>query len=332
MKRPFLELSLCLGTVVHYFPYLFGHSPLFLCHAWAALNVLALLHILDIRVQSILTQTGDQYALEDHDLSSLSAELGLTYNLCSEVEHYPELVAYGTITEEDQAHIKHLLSHPHLATESLISDPVLLTDHNVVSWKDALEIRTLPYLSPLNGRPQLGLFARYEIAPQSLFLWQSDLGLIQRGELEQKTELDELIADLNRRPILRTSHYEIFQGAGVRQRSNPLVLVNFSWCNTEGTPSSESVYRLLPPHDLGQDNCHFATVLKPQQTAAKQDMSICSGLITHRTIFPGQQLLAFTGKGSSLRAVTIRRSISALLTLARPAIIIAPWLRWLSLS
>ena len=104
--------------------------------------------------------------------------------------------------------------------------------------------------------------------------------------------------------------------------------------------AQESMYRVLPPHDLGQANSHFSTVYLPEKyqkkielTAQKDKakykfpLAFSSAIKTHRPIKKGKQVLAYSGQGSSLQAAIIRRSIVLAMVLLTPALIIYPWLR-----
>ena len=212
--------------------------------------------------------------------------------------------------------------------------------------------RKLIHLPEIDGRTQVGIFAKKEIAQGAVFLWRSDLGVRWRGvdlDLDFKLASSPSTSEsMNRRPLCqvmtspevlytqreeteRSSEVlvglEIAQGASELQRSGPGTLVNFSWCHTESMDAQMSPYHILPPHDLGHANCHFASVVDPRASVNRGEFRLCSAIIVDRPILAGEQLLAFTGAGSSLRAVNIRRGLSKLLSLLTPALVLAPWLR-----
>ena len=249
------------------------------------------------------------------------------------------------VNEQLMNQLTETLVYPENYPERLIRPLTPIEEDAIHHFDQDAIAKLLPNLPEIEGRPQLGLFAQRAIPKGAVFLWRSDLGVRWRGMSLNSEQMlisaPSLSEEMNRRPLCRvtlssldqaTEHtrevvLEAAQGASELQRSGPATLINFSWCHTSSVDAQSSPYRILPPHDLGSFNCHFASVIDPRASSERGEFRLCSAIVIDRPIIEGEQLLAFTGEGSSLRAVQTRRMLSGSLSLIAPALALAPWLR-----
>ena len=356
-------LGLIIGIVVHYTVVLCDDHTVWQTHVWALITLLALAHQLDLRLRSLLTQAEGSYILDRSGLVKLREELGFDSELISERDLKQHLVMYEQDREDDEeddeedddqgdapAHpsppselieqLTETLLSPEDYSERLICPLTSIEVSAIHRFEHHTVAKLLPGLPEIEGRTQVGIFATRPLSPGAVFLWRSDLGVRWRSassHLQESTlsTAPSLSEEMNRRPLCQVpgpkTHHDLrlsaAQGASERQRSGPGTLINFSWCHTDSVDAQSSPYRILPPHDLGPANCHFASVIDPRASRARGEFRLCSAIVVDRPIEVGAQLLAFTGQGSSLRAVYFRRALSALLTLITPALVLAPWLR-----
>ena len=158
-----------------------------------------------------------------------------------------------------------------------------------------------------------------KIPKDCVFIWRSDFLLWPNdGQLTLPSS-----EQINKRPLGQVRGGQVIQSGGALMRSNPISLINFSWCHTESVDLSMSPYRLLPPNDLGQANVHFSTIHYP----LKEDIGLSSAVITYRDIEPGDQLLAFSGSGKNMWVITTRRTLSSLMDYLTPALMMTPVIR-----
>lgn len=335
VQRHWIELGLLAGLVLHYVLFFLGAQSLIEAHVWASLTALAVVNRFDLRLRDLLGSSEDPISLDGQGCRSLNRDFGLSYTLLDERHHPCEVISFGEVSQAQLDAVDEVLRAP-LKYEKYLSTSLTSLDRfSMSTFEERAEVRTLPYLPSISGRPQLGIFSKQAIPAGTAFLWRSDLGICPASSTLPRQKLFDEVTLFNRRALLSIDGVEVFQGAGPRQASNPGTLINFSWCHTESTPAETSPYRLLPPHDLGPPNCYFCTVIASEihsdksTVLAEQAVSgqLCSAIVTYREIPAGQQLLAFTGHGASLRSVMIRRLISRTLELLSPALLILPWLR-----
>jgi hypothetical protein len=156
------------------------------------------------------------------------------------------------------------------------------------------ELAVLPQLPQIQMRDQWGLFAKEDISKNKILPWVSDWGVIRLDELDDLAD----VARMNRRRLYRNQTFEIFQGGGIGQRSNPAIFANFFWCQTPSMTSKKSPFILYPPHFLGIPNCVYVTW--------ESQGRMHSGLQSWRDIQAGDQILMYTGSGYALWNLHIR--------------------------
>lgn len=282
------------------------------------LNLLAIVNQLDLRVRSWLQTNDTPIALDQAGLKIINEQANLGIRLVHDQDLSPQIIELGELSTEDSQDVRSILTKPthHKDRLSTVLQPC--DQQKVLSLEEFAECRVLAHLPEINGRLQVGLFATQEIPKDAIFLWRSDIAIIS----QKSTALLGLSERINQRPLTRGGHIAL-QSGGKTLRSNPITLINFAWCHTDSVDAQSSPYRLLPPHDLGDANCHFASV----HTKIEANLNLCSAIISHKSIPIGTQLLAFSGSGRNGWVVFARRFISKSLSLVTPALMLWPWLR-----
>lgn len=169
------------------------------------------------------------------------------------------------------------------------------------------ELAVLPQLPQIQMRDQWGLFAKEEISKNKILPWVGDWGVIRLDELDDLTD----VMHMNRRRLYRNQTFEVFQGGGIGQRSNPAIFANFFWCQTPSMTSKKSPFILYPPHFLGIPNCVYVTY--------KHQGHVYSGLQSWRDIKAGDQILMYTGSGYALWTLYIRLFLIQAIKMIYPA-------------
>ncbi len=312
-------------------------------HHWVSYAVvfiylLAIINALDLHLRSWLVYSDTPIALDREGLEILNEQANLGIGFIYDEDFEPQYHTFGELPDRSEEIARSLISDPHLYSEQLSAPVRLIAQSRTLMISDYLEARVLPALPYLNDRPQLGLFAKRAIPAGRALVWRSDYGVCRSGERSDLPQAERV----NLRPLASLEGIEVFQSGGLSIRSNPITLANFSWCHTESIRAAQSPYRLLPPHDLGPPNSHFAsvvlTVAEDESSGGRhndssgppwgdQPVGLSSALITYRPIAAGDQLLAYSGEGANALIISVRRLTSRLLELLTPALIIAPWLR-----
>jgi hypothetical protein len=316
-------LSVCalfVAIIMHYLMSFLSHpSTVWLAHFYAILTLLAMINILDLRVRRWLAHNDTPIALNDEGIQIINEQANLGIKLVHQTSFIPKIYELGECSETEVNAIKRVLRTPDQFQEYLSSTLQKIDHSQIGRLEDYLEMRVLPHLPYISDRPQVGLFAIKPLPRGLVFLWQSDLMIYRLDECEHIPVHEQI----NKRPLGSIDGVQVSQSGGGMLRSNPITLINFSWCHTESVDASQSPYRLLPPNDLGPSNCHFISV----QKTLNDELGLSSAVMTHRDLQVGEQLLAYSGRGRNAWAVACRRLISNTMTLLTPALIIAPLIR-----
>jgi hypothetical protein len=316
-------LSVCalfVAIIIHYLMSFLSHHPtIWLAHFYAILTLLAIVNILDLRVRGWLAHNDTPIPLNDEGIELINEQANLGIKLVYEASFIPQIHRLGESSEKDIDSITSLLRTPHQFQDYLSSTLQKVDPSQIGRLEDYLEMRVLPNLPYLSDRPQVGLFAIKPLSRGLVFLWQSDLMIYRLDECEHIPVHEQI----NKRPLGSIDGVQVSQSGGGMLRSNPITLINFSWCHTESVDASQSPYRLLPPNDLGPSNCHFISV----QKTLNDELGLSSAVMTHRDLQVGEQLLAYSGRGRNAWTVACRRLISNTMTLLTPALMIVPLVR-----
>ena len=187
-------------------------------------------------------------------------------------------------------------------------DHDLLKESQLITLEEHCLIADFPHLPLIQDREQWGLIARTDIPKNSLLPWVSDWGVIKTADFELLDDTETM----NRRRLYRDQSWEVFQGGGRQQRSNPALLANFFWCQTPSMATSKSPFMLYPPHFLGIPNCAYVT--------CRSEQGVHSGLLAWRNIKAGEQILMYTGSGSALINLYVRLTFIQIIKMIYPAI------------
>ena len=283
------------------------------------LNLLAIVNQLDLRVRSWLQTSDTPIALDQAGLKIINEQANLGIRLVHDQDLSPQIIELGELSTEHSQDVRSILTKPTQYEDRLSTELQPCDRQKVLSLEEFAECRVLAHLPEINGRLQVGLFATQEIPKDAIFLWRSDIAIISQNSIA----LLGLSERINQRPLTRGGHAVALQSGGKTLRSNPITLINFAWCHTDSVDAQSSPYRLLPPHDLGDANCHFASV----HTKLQANLNLCSAIISHKSIPIGTQLLAFSGSGRNGWVVFARRFLSKSISLVTPALMLWPWLR-----
>lgn len=283
------------------------------------LTLLAIVNQLDLKVRVWLQASDTPMTLDRAGIQIINEQANLGIRLIHDQDFQPKIIKLGQISKEDEHMLKSALTEPKQHKEQLSTELKSYHQQQLLKLEDFAECRVLPNLPMINGRLQVGLFATQEIPQNSIFLWQSDIAILLRNN----QDLLGVSERINQRPLARDRSALILQSGGLTLRSNPITLINFAWCHTDSIDTQSSPYRILPPNDLGQANCHFASV----NFQINKAISLCSAIVNHETIRVGEQLLAYSGSGHNARVVWLRRLLSKSLDWLSPALVVWPWLR-----
>ena len=317
-----LALSVCLQLWV-YFTTIDSSVNAYRDHHYLLLlillSLLAIVNQLDLKIRTFLQSSDTPVPLDQEGIKILNEQANLGIKLVHDETFSPQLIELEKLTPEDSKYIRSLLTKPQQYLGRLSTQLRPTDSLSFLQLEDYAECRVLAHLPEINGRLQVGLFATQPIPAQAIFLWKSDVALVSK----RTQNLFGATEQINQRPLTVDQKVNAIQSGGPILRSNPITLINFSWCHTDSVDAQSSPYLILPPHDLGTANCHFASV----QTQVTEELNLCSAIISHKSIYPGEQLLAYSGSGHNAMVISIRRLLSKTLALITPALIIWPWLK-----
>ena len=313
-------LALFTSMCIHYgLEIFYWEAGIWITHMHALLCLLAIVNILDLRVRDWLTYSDTSLALDQAGIALINEQANLGIHLIHDEGFNPRVIPYGDLPEHVDHELRHLLNSPHSFDDQLSSSLIEEDQYTIERLDEYLELRILPNLPYISNRPQVGLFAIKTIPKDIVFIWKSDV-LLQRTDQSSPLPISEQI---NKRPLGQVEGGQVIQSGGLLMRSNPITLINFSWCHTESVDMSMSPYRLLPPNDLGKANVHFGTIRYP----VSDEIGLSSAVITFQEIQSGDQLLAYSGSGRNIWVITCRRALSTLVNHITPALVITPLIR-----
>ena len=325
IKRRFEDALILVGILLNYhINYMFtennltSNSILFsnvVSHLITLAILLVMITLYDQRITEYRNKIGIDIALDHDGIQEINTLLNLETHIMHEDEDIGRFIGYHketSVAKYARLELAFKRYQDQLYQDQLKDDELAIPR----SIQEYLKLSTLPNLPYIDHREQVGLFAIKPIPTKTIFYWDSDIGIAKTDE----RDLLQSDVVMNRRTLTTIEGFDFFQGGSKTQRSGPAVLANFFWCHTHSTGIAENKHILMLPNFLGSPNSIYITT-------KNKDKKLCSALMIVGEIQEGDQLLMFTGSEDNLVAIKYRLSISFLIKVLTPAILIIPFLK-----